>query len=75
MTAQSSPPRAEPRHAHTKQFKRAGKSLRSVKTYLGRVFRDIVGKAKGSPELKAAKALMPARRVHGGLPQSQSHQG
>ena len=37
-----------------------------MKTYLGRVIRDIVGKAKGGPELEAANALMMARRVHGG---------
>ena len=29
------------RHAHAKQFKRAGKSLRKLRTYLGRAIRDI----------------------------------
>ncbi|OLP54382.1 IS5 family transposase [Rhizobium rhizosphaerae] len=56
------------RYAHAKQFKRAGKSLRSLKTYLGRVIRDIIRKARGNPELEAAtaNALMLARRVHAG---------
>ncbi len=48
------------RYAHAKQFKRAGKALRTLRTYLGRVIRDIVRKAKGDPE------LMLGRRVHAG---------
>ncbi|MEF2074967.1 IS5 family transposase, partial [Consotaella aegiceratis] len=56
------------RYAHAKQFKRAAKALRTLKTYLGRVIRDIVRKSKGEPELEAATAheLMLARRVHAG---------
>lgn len=56
------------RYAHAKQFKRANKALRTLKTYLGRVIRDIVRKTKGDPELEAAVAheLMLARRVHAG---------
>jgi IS5 family transposase len=56
------------RYAHAKQFNRAGKALRTLKTYLGRVIRDIVRKAKDDPELEAATAneLMLARRVHAG---------
>jgi len=56
------------RYAHAKQFKRAGKALRTLKTYLGRVIRDIVRKAKDDPQLEAATAneLMLARRVHAG---------
>ncbi|BDA82685.1 IS5 family transposase [Aureimonas sp. SA4125] len=56
------------RYAHAKQFKRAGKALRTLRTYLGRVIRDIVRKAKGDAELEAATAqeLMLARRVHAG---------
>jgi hypothetical protein len=30
------------RYAHAKQFKRANRALRRMRTYLGRVFRDIV---------------------------------
>lgn len=56
------------RYAHAKQFKRAGKALRTLKTYLGRVIRDMVRKAKDDAELEAAVAheLMLARRVHAG---------
>jgi IS5 family transposase len=56
------------RYAHAKQFNRAGKALRTLKTYLGRVIRDIVRKAKDDPDLEAATAneLMLARRVHAG---------
>ncbi len=54
------------RYAHAKQFNRAKRALRTLKTYLGRVIRDIVRKAKGEPDLEAACAheLMLARRVH-----------
>jgi transposase, IS5 family len=41
------------RYAHAKQFKRARKALRRLKTYLGRVIRDIVRKIEGNPALKA----------------------
>ena len=34
------------RYAHAKQFKRANRALRSVRTFLGRVFRDIVRKTR-----------------------------
>jgi IS5 family transposase len=56
------------RYAHAKQFKRAGKALKTLRTYLGRVIRDILRKAKGDAELEAAVAneLMLARRVHAG---------
>ena len=54
------------RYTHAKQFKRAGRMLRRLKTYLGRVIRDIGRKIRGEPELEAAfaKELMLARRVH-----------
>jgi IS5 family transposase len=32
------------RYAHAKQFKRANRSLRTLRTYLGRVIRDIAPK-------------------------------
>ena len=35
------------RYAHAKQFKRANKALRSIRTYLGRVRRDIMRAIKG----------------------------
>lgn len=42
--------------------------MRTLRTHLGRVIRDIVRKAKDDPELEAATAseLMLARRVHAG---------
>jgi IS5 family transposase len=44
------------RYAHAKQFKRANKSLRTLKTYLGRVMRDIRRKIAGDEALKAVFA-------------------
>ena len=47
---------AHQRYAHAKQFKRAGRALRSVRTYLGRVFRDVVRKTSGDDALRKAFA-------------------
>ena len=44
------------RYAHAKQFKRANKCLRKLKTYLGRVMRDIRRKIAGSEALQAVFA-------------------
>jgi IS5 family transposase len=44
------------RYAHAKQFKRANKCLRTLKTYLGRVMRDIRRKIAGNEALRAAFA-------------------
>jgi IS5 family transposase len=54
------------RYAHAKQFKRANKALRTLKTYLGRVIRDIARKIRGDEKLHVlfATSLMLARRVH-----------
>ncbi len=41
------------RYAHAKQFKRAGKCLRRLKTYLGRTIRDIGRRIAGDDELHA----------------------
>ena len=53
------------RYAHAKQFKRANRALRSLRTYLGRVFRDIVRKTKGDETLRTifAEPLSLAFRV------------
>ena len=40
------------RYAHAKQFKRAGKSLRKLRTYLGRTIRDIGRQIVGDDELQ-----------------------
>ncbi len=54
------------RYAHAKQFKRARRALKTLKTYLGRVIRDIGRKIAGNERLKEvfATELMLARRVH-----------
>src|SRR3984885_6840611 len=53
------------RYAHAKQFKRANRALRSVRTYLGRVFRDIVRKTRDDARLSEvfAEPLSLAFRV------------
>ena len=53
------------RYAHARQFNRARKALRKLKTYLGRVIRDIARKIDGAPELETAFARLMslARRV------------
>ena len=53
------------RYAHAKQFKRANRMLKKLRTYLGRVIRDITRKIEGDGGLEAAFAqlLMLARRV------------
>ena len=53
------------RYAHAHQFKRANKALKKLKTYLGRVMRDIGRKIAGKPELETAfaKDLSLAHRV------------
>ncbi|MBC8037749.1 MAG: IS5 family transposase [Rhizobiales bacterium] len=40
------------RYAHAKQFKRAGKALRRLKTYLGRTIRDITRQIAGDDQLQ-----------------------
>jgi transposase, IS5 family len=53
------------RYAHAKQFKRANRALRKLKTYLGRVIRDITRKIEDDPWLQEMFAwpLSLARRV------------
>jgi transposase, IS5 family len=53
------------RYAHARQFKRAKRALRKLRTYLGRVIRDIARKIEGDPSLEArfARLLALARRV------------
>ena len=53
------------RYAHAKQFKRANRALKKLRTYLGRVIRDITRKIEGDGGLEAtfAQLLMLARRV------------
>lgn len=53
------------RYAHAHQFKRAGKALRTLKTYLGRTMRDIGRQIAGEKDLEAIflKPLHLAGRV------------
>ena len=53
------------RYAHARQFNRAKRALRKLKTYLGRVIRDITRKIEGDHwlEPKFAQLLSLARRV------------
>ena len=53
------------RYAHAKQFKRANRELKRLRTLLGRVIRDIARKIDGNDPLKAifANMLDRARRV------------
>jgi IS5 family transposase len=53
------------RYAHAKQFKRANRSLRKLKTYLGRTMRDIGRKIVGDNELHETfvRPLYLAERV------------
>src|SRR5471032_429760 len=44
------------RYAHAKQFKRANRALRTLKTYLGRVIRDITRKIDGDDGLEGSLA-------------------
>jgi transposase, IS5 family len=53
------------RYAHAKQFKRANRALRTLRTYLGRVTRDVMRRIKGDTTLEEVFGLplMLARRV------------
>jgi IS5 family transposase len=56
---------AHQRYTHAKQFKRANRTLKTIRTYLGRVIRDIGRKIRDEAELESvfAHPLMLARRV------------
>ncbi len=56
---------AHQRYAHAKQFWRANRALKTIRTYLGWITRDIARKIKDDAELESvfAHSLTPARRV------------
>jgi transposase, IS5 family len=64
------------RYAHAKQFKRANRALRTLRTYLGRVIRDITRKLEGNVgllhEIALDRMLALARCV---LDQKQRQRG
>ncbi len=51
------------RYAHAPQFQRMRREIRKLRTWLGRVFRDVERKAQAMPEALKAK-LEIARRLH-----------
>jgi IS5 family transposase len=60
------------RYAQAKQFRRANKALRKLKTYLGRTIRDIGRKIKGKEELKAVFQPIAASGQPGSQPTPQA---
>lgn len=52
------------RYAHAKQFKRARRCTRKLRTILGRVIRDIERKLPDSPSERLAELLALAKRLH-----------
>src|SRR5215475_8091884 len=64
------------RYAHARQFKRANRALKTLRTYLGRIIRDIARKIGASAALLSESALLRmlalARRV---LEQKQHQRG
>jgi transposase, IS5 family len=61
------------RYAHAKQFKRANRALKTLRTQLGRVLRDTRRKIKDNADLTAAFAakLSLAARVHAQQPKQR----
>lgn len=55
--------RRQGRYAHARQFKRAGKQTRKLKTYLGRVVRDIERKSNGKIDETLQTLLSRAHRL------------
>jgi hypothetical protein len=52
---------AHQRYAHAKQFKRANRALRTIRTYLGRVTRDLVRKTADDHQLRKIVSAPVAR--------------
>jgi len=61
------------RYAHARQMKRARREIKRLKTYLGRVFRDVRRKLEGRPEA-AAHFAAPLARVERLLAQQRTDQ-
>lgn len=58
------------RYAHARQFKRMRNRLRKLKTWLGRVIRDIRRKVP-QPDTVLEELLIPCERVHAQQQQDQ----
>ena len=61
------------RYAHAKQFKRANRALKKLRTYLGRVIRDIARKIEGDAWLEQV-VFGTFWRWHGACASSKQHQ-
>lgn len=61
-------------YAHAKQFKRANKALRKLKTYLGQTIRDIERQIAGDEQLKAI-FIWPLYQARTVLEQKQRQRG
>ena len=63
------------RYAHAKEFQRARRSLRQLRTYLGRIIRDVGRKISGDGTLETvfAMELMRARQVREQQPRQRGH--
>ncbi len=61
------------RYAHAKQYKRMRRELKRLRTYLGRVTRDVCRKIAGNPELEArfARLLGLVERLLGQQPKDK----
>ncbi len=51
--------REQQRYAHAKQFKRAKRSLKTLKTFLGRVIRDIARRIRATRLWKSSSRIIP----------------
>jgi IS5 family transposase len=65
---------AHQRYAHAKQFKRANRALRTLKTYLGRTIRDISRQVRDDEELRMI-FLWPLHQATTVLEQRQRQRG
>ena len=54
---------AHQRHAHAKQFNRANRALKTIRTYLGRVIRDVVRKIRARPNSRAPSPIRSCWRA------------
>ena len=63
------------RYAHAKQFKRHDRQLRLLRSWLGRIIRDIRRKITGRPELKAVFEAPIARAARSDRNSSASVDG
>lgn len=66
---------AHQRYAHAKQFRRANRALKTLRTYLGRVMRDIMRKIAGDPDRQAVTFAQLLSLAHAVRHQQQRQRG